>query len=82
MRKPMHPQLRELLRGEFADGALVKELAARVGASPTNVRQALENMPDAYVDRWTDYTVRGQYQQIWCVVVPPPHCPKPERKTT
>ena len=33
-------------------------------------------MPVAYIDRWVD-PVRGQWRAVWCVVVPPEHCPYP-----
>jgi len=38
----------------------------------------LHKFPDAYIDRWIK---SGNFvTAVWCVVVPPPHCPRPERK--
>lgn len=41
-----------------------------------SVRQALDNMPDVYIDRYLE-PVRGQYPAVWCAWVPPPNCPHP-----
>jgi hypothetical protein len=38
----------------------------------------VNSMPDAYIDRWLKTGKR--FAAVWCVVVPPPHCPKPEKK--
>jgi hypothetical protein len=38
----------------------------------------LNKFPDAYIDRWIK---RGNITTaVWCVVVPPPNCPRPESR--
>ena len=74
------PHIRKLLR-ENSEGLTVKALAFALGVSDENaqsVHKALIRMPDAYIDRWT--VANGPPAAVWCVVVPPPDCPRPERK--
>lgn len=78
MSKSKHPDIRELLRAHD-DGLTVAQLSRGLGISTDSARQALENMPDAYVDRYLA-PVRGQYPAVWCVVVPPPNCPHPKAR--
>lgn len=72
-------QIRALLR-ENPDGLTTTELAARMGRSGNNIRNALQRMPDVYIDRWVFPTGRGRCAAVWCAVVPPPNCPKPTRR--
>lgn len=77
MKKPHAPAVRELLRAQSA-GLTVKQVANALDLTPKTTLRVLMGMPDAYVDRWLlEYGSRGQYQSIWCVVVPPPNCPYP-----
>lgn len=76
MKTPIHPVIRGYLR-KNTNGATLHEIAERNGLARKSVRNALMGMPDAYIDRWA-YPVRGQYQAVWCVVVPPPNCPHPD----
>lgn len=62
------------------DGLTINWLAEFLKLSTDSVRGALENMPDAYIDRWTKLPADKTYEAVWCVVVPPPNCPKPEKK--
>jgi hypothetical protein len=62
------------------DGLTINWLADFLNLSADSVRGALENMPDAYIDRWTKLPAGKTYEAVWCVVVPPPNCPKPEKK--
>jgi len=39
-------------------------------------------MPDAYIDRWQKINAKNNYAAVWCVVVPPENCPKPNQKET
>ena len=71
--------IRAILRKE-EDGCTVAELADRLAAQKSSIAAALTSMPDTYVDRWTEAGQSRPYQAIWCVVVPPEDCPKPERK--
>ena len=49
------------------------------GKDVDGIRGALEVMPDVYIDRW-EGPKRGQYTAVWCIVVPPPHCPRPTKQ--
>ena len=75
MSKSIHPIIREALRD--TDGKTVVELQSMTGQSAATIRQSLESMPDAYIDRWGE-KVRGQYPAIWCVITVPENCPHPE----
>ena len=59
------------------DGLTVANLCVLVGHSEYIVKATLEEMPDAYIDRWVDSPSKHRYVAVWCVVVPPPNCPKP-----
>lgn len=76
MSRSNHPQIRALLRAND-DGMTIAQISDALGARLDSVRQALEAMPDAYIDRYLE-PVRGQYPAVWCAVVPPPHCPHPK----
>lgn len=82
MKKPHAPEVRDFLRTR-PDGATVTEICKESPRilSEGSARKVLENMPDAYIDRWVT-PIRGQWQAIWCVVVPPRHCPYPTDRFT
>lgn len=71
--------MREYLRRpDYADGLTTNQLAALAGSDRVVVNESLHKMPDAYIDRWVkERTGPGRYAAVWCVVVPPPHCPPP-----
>ena len=71
--------IREILRDE-EDGCTIAELADRLDAKKMSIAAAVTRMPDTYIDRWTEAGQQRPYEAIWCVVVPPENCPKPERK--
>jgi hypothetical protein len=75
--KSQHPRIRALLR-EDLDGYTVGELANKLELKPDSVRNALLNMPDAYIDRWFAARQGKREEAVWCVVIPPENCPKPE----
>jgi hypothetical protein len=79
MRTSSTPQIRELLK-ENSDGLTVEQIVFAVKRDKSNVKKVLRNMPDAYIDRWIP-APRMQYKAVWCVVVPPKHCPRPEGKS-
>jgi hypothetical protein len=76
MSRSRHPEIRALLRAND-DGMTIAQISATLDISQNSVRQALEAMPDVYIDRYLD-PVRGQYPAVWCAVVPPPNCPHPK----
>ena len=81
MKTPYHPRLRLLLR-ENPEGLTARQLGTALGAHYSTIRQALEAMPDTFIDRWVrEPGGRGQYTAIWCVITPPPNCPHPTDRT-
>jgi predicted transcriptional regulator len=79
MSKSRMPEIRELLRRED-DGMTIRSIAEYLGANPMSIRNCIHQMPDAYIDRWEiSKATRGQFESVWCVIVPPEHCPKPDR---
>jgi hypothetical protein len=68
-------EVRQLLR-EQSDGLTIAQIVDSIGIHNASVGQWLRRMPDAYIDRWLPST-RGPASAVWCVVVPPPHCPHP-----
>jgi hypothetical protein len=71
--------IRVTLRG-IPDGMTLEELSELLNRPKTNVRKVLKAMPDVYIDRW-EVAPRGQYKAVWCVVIPPNDCPRPEGKS-
>jgi hypothetical protein len=76
MRLSLIKSVRVTLRG-IPDGITLEDLSDLLGRSKYNVRKVLKNMPDVYIDRW-EVAPRGQYKAVWCVVIPPTNCPRPE----
>ena len=68
--------VRVTLRG-IPDGITLEDLSELLDRSKYNVRKVLKNMPDVYIDRW-EVAPRGQYKAVWCIVIPPTDCPRPE----
>jgi hypothetical protein len=71
--------IRVTLRG-IPDGMTLEELSDLLSRPKTNVRKVLKAMPDVYIDRW-ELAPRGQYKAVWCVVIPPTDCPRPDGKS-
>jgi hypothetical protein len=68
--------VRDLLRA--GDGMTVKQLAEAVNTDTSHIHRMLNKFPDAYIDRWIK---RGNITTaVWCVVIPPPNCPRPESR--
>ena len=76
MRMTVTKKVRVTLR-EITDGLTLEELAEVSGCTRTNVRKVLKNMPDVYIDRW-EVAPRKQYKAVWCIVIPPTDCPRPD----
>jgi hypothetical protein len=68
--------VRELLRA--SDGMTVAQIAESVGTDTSHVHRMLHKFPDAYIDRWIK--VNNHVTAVWCVVIPPPNCPRPESR--
>ena len=71
--------IRVALRG-VPDGMTLEDLSDLLDRPHSNIRKVLKAMPDTYIDRW-EVAPRGQYKAVWCVVVPPKDCPRPEGKS-
>ena len=69
-------QIRALLRAS-SDGMTVEQIVWAVKRDKANVKKTIRAMPDAYIDRW-EAAPRKQFAAVWCVVVPPEDCPRPE----
>lgn len=66
---------RELLRNS-PDGLTARQIADAFDYdNMPHMYRILQSMPDAYIDRWQRTGKR--LSAVWCVVVPPPNCPKP-----
>ena len=77
MKPAMHPAIRRLLRAN-SDGLTVAEIASALDIVGEGLRLTLSRMPDAYIDRWIPAKQRRPCTAVWCVVVPPEDCPKPD----
>lgn len=82
MKPPHLPDIRAVLRA-CPEGLTVNQMRPHLPKirKPNTIRKCLDRMPDAYIDRWVlNPGKRGQYEAVWCVVVPPPHCPYPTER--
>ena len=73
--------VRAALRAD-PDGLTTAQIHHVTGAPNDTIRNILHNMPDAYIDRWVYCGQKKYLSAVWCVVVPPENCPRPERKET
>jgi len=69
-------QIRQALR-DNPDGLTVAQIVALVGAPENTVNRQMRSMPDTYIDRWQKRGTQNYVSAVWCVVVPPEDCPKP-----
>ena len=76
-----HPNIRRLLH-QYHDGLTTQDIADRLEIKSDSVRNALRNMPDAYIDRWLEAKQGWREEAVWCVIVPPEDCPRPTPKGT
>jgi hypothetical protein len=76
MRTNCTQEIRALLRAH-SDGMTLEQVVWAVKRDKANVKKTIRAMPDAYIDRW-EAVPRKQYAAVWCVVVPPEDCPRPE----
>lgn len=72
-------KLREMLRAAPDGLTIPAMLAVLPPVDDRVIYNDLKSMPDVYIDRWSKtYKRRGNYEAVWCVVVPPPDCPRPD----
>jgi len=72
-------QIRQALR-DNPDGLTVAQIVVLVPAPENTVNRQLRMMPDTYIDRWQSRGVKNYVSAVWCVIVPPENCPRPNRK--
>ncbi len=80
MRTNLSARIREQLR-EAPDGLTTREIADALGVSVNQVQKRLKYMPDAYKDRWIKNATGIAWAAVYAVVVPPPDCPRPGRRS-
>lgn len=74
-------EIRAALRAR-PDGMTLNELVALFpDRARYNIRKSLQNLPDAYIDRWESAPSKA-YKAVWCVVIPPEDCPHPTKGKT
>jgi predicted DNA-binding transcriptional regulator YafY len=71
---PRQKLIREILRAND-NGLTVEQLSQAADVGLSRAYRIINEMPDAYIDRWIKkgHTTTA----VWCVVIPPPHCPRP-----
>lgn len=75
--KPTRQQaIRELLLNH-PQGLTRQEISDTLNINVSNVKTAINGMPDVFVDRWIRGG-HGQYQKIFCAVYVPEDCPHPK----
>jgi hypothetical protein len=72
------PTLRKILLG-YEDGLTINELIVKTGLDGSNLRRALADMDDVYIDRWLASQHQKPAQAVYCIVKIPEDCPKPEK---
>jgi hypothetical protein len=73
-------QIRAILRAA-PDGLTVQEILEQIPrVDKSHASRILRSMPDAYIDRWVSVHDGRWHRAVWCVVVPPEHCPRPAKK--
>lgn len=71
-------QIRSMLRAH-PDGLTRRQIQDLVpGWTDKTIQSDLDSMPDAYIDRWQSSSSKYKYVAVWCIVTPPPNCPKPD----
>ena len=73
-------EVRKVLRAH-PDGLTCAEINEFVKAPEGRILAVVKSMPDAYIDRWQTRGTKKYISAVWCVVVPPENCPKPDRSS-
>ena len=69
--------VRETLRMN-PDGLTASEIADKTNIDVENIRKALKQMPDCYIDRWLPSS-QGNLGAVWIAVNVPEDCPMPSK---
>jgi len=73
------PLLRKILL-DFIDGVTINDLIVMTGLDGSNLRRALADMDDVYIDRWLASQYQKPAQAVYCIVKIPEDCPKPAKE--
>jgi hypothetical protein len=73
------PLLREILLG-YEDGLTINDLIVKTCLDGSNLRRALADMDDVYIDRWLASQYQKPAQAVYCIVKIPEDCPKPAKE--
>jgi hypothetical protein len=73
------PLLREILLG-YEDGLTINDLIVKTCLDGSNLRRALADMDDVYIDRWLASQYQKPAQAVYCIVKIPENCPKPAKE--
>ena len=73
------PFLREILLG-YEDGLTINDLIVKTCLDGSNLRRALADMDDVYIDRWIASQYQKPAQAVYCIVKIPEDCPKPAKE--
>jgi len=73
------PLLREILLG-YEDGLTINDLIVKTCLDGSNLRRALADMDDVYIDRWLSSQYQKPAQAVYCIVKIPEDCPKPAKE--
>lgn len=79
VKKSNQTLLRSVLR-MYDDGLTVSQVANITSLDANGINRSLKCMPDTYIDRWEARHRGRPLSAVWCVVVPPEDCPKPNKK--
>jgi hypothetical protein len=77
--RPMSMNIRIVLE-KYPDGLTVPQIGKVLKKRPSLVRQSIQTMPDAYIDRWE--AGASKWVSVWCLNPRPPHAPMPEYSIT
>lgn len=77
MKRDLRAEIRALLLAH-PEGLTIRDLCVATKATDKSVRHSLGAMPDAYIDRW-EFPRQGPLNAVYCAVVVPANCPRPNR---
>lgn len=76
--------IRKLLRDpENSDGMTNLYMGEILGCPANQIWKVVRKMPDTHIDRWVppqEGDQGGNWAAVWCIVTPPPDCPRPNKK--
>ena len=76
--RKIKPIIREVLLRHM-DGLTVSDLIVQTGIDDRQLRRALVDMDDVYIDRWYLAEYQKPAQAVYCIVNIPDDCPRPQK---